>query len=138
MTTADSDPLPAGAIVLTPGGGRAYDMKTMRAVFKADGAETGNRYSISEWWLDPHQPGPGAHKHDDNDEIFYVIEGTPSVLLGERWIDAAKGSFIRIPAGLMHDFENRTDARIGLLNFFIPGGFEPMMPMIVQWFDENR
>jgi mannose-6-phosphate isomerase-like protein (cupin superfamily) len=138
MTTAKPDALPAGAIVLPPDGGRAYAMKTMRAVFKADGAETGNRYSISEWWLDPRKPGPGAHKHDANDEIFYVIAGTPSILLGERWIDAPRGAFIRIPAGLMHDFENRTDERIGLLNFFIPGGFEPMMPMIVQWFDENR
>ncbi len=84
------------------------------------------------------QAGPGAHKHDENDEIFYVLEGMPSMLLGDRWIDAPKGSFIRIPAGIMHDFENRTDSRIGLLNFFIPGGFEPMMPMIVDWFNENR
>ncbi len=67
-----------------------------------------------------------------------MLEGRPSLLIGEQWIDTPKGSFIRIPAGVMHDFENRTDARIGLLNFFIPGGFEPMMPMIVRWFDENR
>ena len=137
MTTG-SPAIPSGAIVLGPDGGRVYEMKTLRAVFKADGAETGNRYSVSEWWLDAHKPGPGAHKHDDNDEIFYVLEGTPSILLGEHWVDAPKGSFIRIPAGVTHDFENRTGDRIGLLNFFIPGGFEPMMPMIVDWFDQNR
>jgi mannose-6-phosphate isomerase-like protein (cupin superfamily) len=137
MTPSDTSP-PSGAIVLAPDGGRVYEMNTMRAVFKADGAETGNRYSVSEWWLDANKPGPGAHKHDENDEIFYVLEGTPSIMLGERWIEAPKGSFIRIPAGVMHDFENRTDSRIGLLNFFIPGGFEPMMPMIVDWFNANR
>ena len=133
-----SEALPAGAIFLPPGGGRRYAMKTMSAVFKADGEESGNRYSISEWWLDAHKLGPGAHKHDANDEVFYVLEGRPSLLVGERWIDAPKGSFLLIPAGVMHDFENRTDTRIGLLNFFMPGGFEPMMPMIVRWFDENR
>ena len=133
-----SDKLPPRAIFLPPDGGRRYDMKTMSAVFKADGDETANRYSISEWWLDAMKPGPGAHKHDDNDEVFYVLEGRPSILLGERWIDAPKGSFLLIPSGVMHDFENRTDQRIGLLNFFMPGGFEPMMPMIVKWFDENR
>jgi len=138
MTMDHTTTLPDGAIVLPPDGGRSYAMKTLRAVFKADGDETGNRYSISEWWLDPQNPGPGAHKHDANDEVFYVLEGTPSILIGERWVDTPKGSFIRIPAGVMHDFENRTNSRIGLLNFFIPGGFEPMMPMIVQWFDENR
>ena len=131
-------PLPPGAIVLPPDGGRTYEMKALRAVFKADGEETDNRYSISEWWLDANKPGPGAHKHDYNDEVFYILEGTVSVLLGERWVEATKGAFIRIPAGVMHDFENRTSARVGLLNFFIPGGFEPMMPMIVNWFNENR
>jgi mannose-6-phosphate isomerase-like protein (cupin superfamily) len=131
-------PLPSGVIALQPDGGRAYAMKTMRAVFKADGEETGNRYSISEWWLDPMQPGPGAHKHDANEDMFYVLEGTASILIGDHWIDAPKGSFVRIPAGVMHDFENRTASRIGLLNIFMPGGFEPMMPMVVKWFDENR
>jgi hypothetical protein len=32
--------LPPGSIVLPPGRGRTYDMGFMRAVFKADGAET--------------------------------------------------------------------------------------------------
>ena len=45
------------------------------AIFKADGVETGDRYSISEWWLEPHTQGPGAHSHPE-DDVFYVIEGT--------------------------------------------------------------
>jgi len=130
--------LPSDVIVLPPDGGRFYAMNTMRAVFKADGEETGDRYAVSEWWLDPHKKGPGAHKHEANDEIFYVLEGVASMLLGDEWVEAPKGSFVRIPAGVMHDFENRTDGRIGLLNVFMPGGFEPMMPMIVKWFNENR
>jgi hypothetical protein len=40
-------------IVLTPGQGRTYDCGTMQAVFKADGAETGDRFSVSEWRLEP-------------------------------------------------------------------------------------
>jgi hypothetical protein len=49
MAAPDTTQLPAGAIVLPPEGGRTYEMKTLRPVFKADGEETGNRYSISEW-----------------------------------------------------------------------------------------
>jgi uncharacterized cupin superfamily protein len=64
------------------------------------------------------------HRHEANDEVFCVIEGVPSLLIGDEWVTVAKGSIIRIPAGIMHDFENRTDERAGLLNFFIPGGFE--------------
>lgn len=27
----------------------------------------------------------------------------------DRWIEAPKGTFLRIPPGVTHDFENRTD-----------------------------
>lgn len=128
---------PLSPIVLGPGEGRAYAMPAMRAVFKADGAETNDRYSISEWWLEPHSGGPGAHSHEANDEIFYVIEGTASVLVGKRWVDAPRGSFVFIPAGTTHDFANRTGERMGVFNVFVPGGFESKMPAVVKWFEEN-
>jgi quercetin dioxygenase-like cupin family protein len=67
-----------------------------------------------------------------------VIEGRPAVLVGTEWIEAAQGAFFLIPPQTIHDFENRTDLRAGLLNVFIPGGFEPKMPMIVDWFRDNR
>jgi len=37
----------------------------------------------------------------------------------------------------MHDFQNRSDARAGLLNVFLPGGFETNMPAIVDRFAKN-
>jgi hypothetical protein len=30
-----------------------------------------------------------------------------SVLVGEEWFEAAKGSFVLVPGGVTHDFENR-------------------------------
>jgi mannose-6-phosphate isomerase-like protein (cupin superfamily) len=125
-------------IHLAPGGGRRYAMGRIQSVFKADGAETADRYSISEWWLDPETKGPGAHSHDE-DDVFYVIEGTMSILLGERWIDAPRGSFVLVPGGVTHDFENRSEARAGMLNVKVPGGgFEAKdMPGIADWFARN-
>jgi mannose-6-phosphate isomerase-like protein (cupin superfamily) len=130
--------VPEGCIVLPPAGGRTYDMGSMQAVFKADEGETQQRYSVSEWWLDADSDGPGAHSHEANDEVFYVLEGTAALLLGDVWVDAPAGSFFMIPAGTTHDFANRSDRRTGLLNFFVPGGFERNMPAIVRWFEENR
>jgi mannose-6-phosphate isomerase-like protein (cupin superfamily) len=127
---------PRAPVVLGPGEGRAYAMGRINAVFKADGAETGSRYSVSEWWLEPHPQGPGAHAHDE-DDIFYVIEGTMSVRVGEQWIHASRGAFVLVPGGTTHDFENRGDVRAGVLNLSIPGPFEPHMPAIVQWFAEH-
>ena len=66
-------------VVLGPGEGRAYPMGRVSAVFKADGGETAQRYSISEWWLDPHTKGPGPHSHPE-DDVFYVLAGTMSVM----------------------------------------------------------
>ena len=111
-------------------------MGRIGAVFKADGAETAGKYSISEWWLEPHTKGPGPHSHEE-DDVFYVIEGTMSFFVDGRWIDAPSGSFVLAPGGMTHDFENRTDVRAGLLNVSVPGDFEEHVPGIAEWFIKN-
>lgn len=123
-------------ILLLPGEGRRYSMGGISALFKADGAESAGQYSISEWWLEPFTQGPGAHSHDE-DDIFFVIEGTMSFLIGDQWTEAPTGSFVLAPAGLTHDFENRSAQRAGVLNFSAPGNFEQNMPSIVSWFEEH-
>ena len=40
--------------------------------------------------------------------MFFVIDGTMSFLIGGEWKDASLGSFVLVPAGVTHDFENRT------------------------------
>jgi mannose-6-phosphate isomerase-like protein (cupin superfamily) len=131
---------PSGAsrepLVVEPGRGRAYDMGRIRAVFLADGDETASAYSISEWWLEPDTEGPGAHAHPE-DDVFFVIEGTMSFLVGDRWLDAPRGSFVLVPGGVTHDFQNRGSVRAGVLNFFAPGVFEPHMPGIAAWYAEH-
>lgn len=129
-------PVARAGLFLPPGVGRPYPMGRISAVFKADSEETRGGYSVSEWWLDPHTQGPGAHSHEE-DDVFYVIEGTMSFLIGDRWVDAPKGSFLLAPAGMTHDFENRSSSRAGVLNFSVPGGFEEDMPAIAKWFAEN-
>jgi quercetin dioxygenase-like cupin family protein len=113
-----------GPLVLAPGAGRAYEIGPMRGVFKADGPETGDRYCVSEWFVEPRESGPGSHRHEANEELFLVTEGTMWFLVGEDWIEAPRGTFLRVPAGVVHDFENRSDERAGAFNVFIPGGFE--------------
>lgn len=80
------------AVFLGPSEGRTYSMGPIQAVFKADGAETNNAYTLSEWWLEPHTMGPGAHAHPE-DGIFYVLEGTMSFLIGDQWVEGSQGSW---------------------------------------------
>jgi len=123
-------------VVLGPGEGRTYPMGRISAVFKAGGAETGAAYSVSEWWLEPHTRGPGAHSHPE-DDAFYVLAGTISVLVGDDWVEASAGSFVLVPGNVVHDFENRGAKRAGVLNVSTPGDFETRMPGIAQWWREH-
>jgi mannose-6-phosphate isomerase-like protein (cupin superfamily) len=111
-------------------------MGRISAMFKADGAQTGRGYSISEWWLEPYTKGPGPHSHPE-DDVFYVLAGTMSVLVGSEWVEASTGSFVLVPGNVTHDFENRGSERAGVLNVSVPGDFENRMPGIAQWFIEH-
>jgi mannose-6-phosphate isomerase-like protein (cupin superfamily) len=111
-------------------------MGRLSAVFKADGEESAHRYSISEWWLDPHTKGPGPHSHPE-DDVFYVIARTMSIFVDPDWIEAPAGSFVLVPGTATHDFENRSAERAGMLNVSVPGDFEEAMPGIAQWFRER-
>lgn len=120
--------------------GRSYSMGGMSAFFVADLGETDSRLSVAEWWLEPETVSPDTphpHSHAE-DHLFYVVEGEVSVLLGEEWHSAARGTYIYIPAGTEHTFENRTTARTGFLSITNPGGFESEMPDIVEWFKEQN
>ncbi|HYF45953.1 MAG TPA: cupin domain-containing protein [Acidimicrobiales bacterium] len=119
-------------IILEPGGGTAYEMGRITATFKADvpGA------TISEWWLDPDTAGPGTHQHDE-DDVFYVLAGTMRIMVDGTWHEAGPGTYVHVPGGTPHDFENRGTERAGMLNVSIPGGFEAAMPAIADWFRER-
>jgi mannose-6-phosphate isomerase-like protein (cupin superfamily) len=60
-----------------------------------------------------------------------------SILVGEKWVDAPKGSFVLVPGGTTHDFQNRSASRAGMLSFSTPGDFEAEMPGIAEWFVKN-
>ena len=83
-------------------------MGRISAVFKADGEETAGRYSISEWWLEPHTQGPGAHSHPE-DDVFFVLEGTMSFLVAMSGSTPPPARSCWCPAA-SSTFENRGDA----------------------------
>ncbi|MEZ4300588.1 MAG: cupin domain-containing protein [Polyangiaceae bacterium] len=110
-------------------------MGRIAALFKADRAETAFRYSVSEWWLEPCSTGPGAHSHSE-DDLFFVFEGTMTFFAGGEWLEAPAGSFVLIPGGTKHDFQNRGSVRAGALNFS-SGVFEQEMEGIAGWFEQH-
>lgn len=124
-------------LVVTPTDGRQYPMGRMSAVFKADLAETNSSLSVSEWWLEPDTEGPDVHKHAAA-HLFYVIEGSLAVYLQDAgWFEVSKGSYVYIPGGTEHGFENWRDKKVGFISVNTPGGFEQDAPGIMSYFRDN-
>jgi mannose-6-phosphate isomerase-like protein (cupin superfamily) len=114
-------------LLLGPGEGERHDAGAARIVIKADGECTGGTFFLSESTLAPGFPGPPPHRHRDLHDMFYVLEGTLTMLLGDREVQAAPGTFVCVPPGAVHTFRNASDAPVRVLNFNTPAGWELYM-----------
>jgi mannose-6-phosphate isomerase-like protein (cupin superfamily) len=45
-------------------------------------------------------------------------------LLGDDAVQAPAGTFVLVPPGVEHTFENRTDRPVRMLNIHAPAGFD--------------
>lgn len=68
--------------------------------------------------------GPPPHIHHGTDEAFYVLEGEIEFLDGDRTFVAGAGSFVLIPKGRVHRFENVGTEKAKALIMATPAGFE--------------
>jgi len=49
-----------------------------------------------------HEP----HRHEDQEEVFYIVGGTGAVLLGEERHPVREGDAVYVPVGTMHGLIN--------------------------------
>lgn len=59
------------------------------------------------------------HKHDDEDEMFMVIEGRMEIAFRDRVVSLEKGEFVIVPRGVEHKPSATEEARVML---FEPAG----------------
>jgi quercetin dioxygenase-like cupin family protein len=115
------------ALLQGPGEGEHHDAGTAQILIKADGEHTGGSFYLAESTLAPGFAGPPPHRHRRLHDMFYVLEGTLTLLLGEETVEAGPGSFACVPPGVVHTFRNDSDGPVRLLNFNTPAGFERYM-----------
>ena len=71
---------------------------------KASAEQTGGRFAFIEE-LAPRGTGTPLHRHPEDDETFYVLEGDLTFFLeDDRPIPASAGSFVHVPGGTVHAF----------------------------------
>jgi quercetin dioxygenase-like cupin family protein len=104
-----------GATVRNPLGGPL--------TFKARGVDTHGALVAFESTVAPGE-GPPLHVHANEDEVFYVLEGTLRVKLESEVRAASAGSFLFIPRGLPHTWQNIGDTPARLFVMLTPAGLE--------------
>lgn len=91
-------------VVFAKGGGEALWCVGALSTVKAEGAQTGGAYALVEDHA-PRGAGTPMHRHVDDDEAFYVLEGELSFYLGNALpFRAGSGAFVLIPGGSVHAF----------------------------------
>jgi quercetin dioxygenase-like cupin family protein len=97
-------------------------------VFKATGADTDGRFEMLVMDVE-YGFGPPAHIHEVQDDSFYVLDGTLTVLLGDDLVELAPGDFATAPPGVVHTFTNTDPDRAArMVNLMTPGiGFDTVI-----------
>jgi quercetin dioxygenase-like cupin family protein len=114
-------------VLYGPGEGEHHDAGAAQIFIKATGEQTGGTFFLSESTLAPGFAGPPPHRHSELHDMFYVLEGTLTLRLGDETIEAGPGSFACVPPGVVHTFRNDSDGPVRVLNFNTPGWFETYM-----------
>ncbi len=80
----------------------------------------------------PPQGGPPLHVHQNEDEMFYVLQGVYEFRLGKETVIATQGDIIHLPRSIPHSFSNIGSEPGVMMNTITPGGFEQFFEEIYQ------
>ena len=109
------------AVHLPAGGGDVVrDVPESRVEFLSD------RDELHATWtrFDPHRDGASAHVHRQHNDLFYVLAGELTVLVGPDQVETPyrAGTIVLAPPLVVHGFRNAADEELRYLNFHAPGG----------------
>ena len=110
-------------IVLLPDEGETVSLGANTVRFLAQHVDD-DALSVTEGELAPGFPGARPHTHERTYDAYYVLEGTVLFLLGNEEVSAPAGSFVLVPAGVVHTFSNPGHEPARILNVNRPGGLE--------------
>ena len=104
-----------GATIQGPAGGPL--------TFKVRGEQTDGALCVLENVIGPGE-GPPLHTHTHEDESWYVLAGDLRFRLDDVIESAPEGSFVFVPRGVPHCFQNVGGGAARILVSFTPAGME--------------
>ena len=90
------------------------------------GDDTGGRYAWFEAVIGSGN-GPPPHRHADEDEAFYILEGSLDFMIAGRATPVCPGTALHVPRGVVHAFKNNSERPARILVQIMPAGFEKLL-----------
>ncbi len=111
-------------VVYVPAGtGRMYKSPIDRITFLATSEQTGGVYFMAEATVPPGSGTP-PHIHGREEEAFYLQQGTLTIQVGDKTLNASPGDFVQLPRGVVHCFQNTGTEDARFLVMATPAGLE--------------
>lgn len=120
------------AKVVGPSDRKAGFLGSIGVRFVIDGAEAGDRFSIVEHPMSARALAAPLHRHHDEDEYSFVVEGRMGALLGDKHVEAGPGDLVHKPRRQWHTFWNAGDEPCRILEVISPAGFERFFAELVD------
>lgn len=116
------------AVIHRPGEGERHAAGPgSEVVIKATGVDTGGALFVGEAVIAPGFAGPPLHRHERAHDMFYVLEGTLTMTVGDARHQIPAGSFVCVPPGVPHTFSNPGADPVRFLSLNTPAGWEDYM-----------
>ncbi len=120
------------ATIVGPTDGKSGFLGSIGVRFMIDGAETGENFSLVEHPMSARALAAPLHRHNNEDEYSYVLQGRMGALLGDEAIEAGVGDLVHKPRGQWHTFWNAGEEPCRILEIISPAGFERFFAALVD------
>jgi mannose-6-phosphate isomerase-like protein (cupin superfamily) len=92
--------------------------------FSNEKMKKNNLFTTERMFCDVYCLEPGqsqkAHAHADSDKVYYVLEGSGRISIGDEEREVGPGTAILAPAALAHGVANEGPGRLRVLVFMAP------------------
>jgi quercetin dioxygenase-like cupin family protein len=105
------------------GTGPAYRSPIDEITFLITGEQTGGAFFMAEVSVPP-GGGPRPHIHHREEESFHLMQGTLTIQVGGKTLNASPGDFVHLPRAVVHSFRNTGNVDARFLLVVTPAGLE--------------
>lgn len=100
------------------------DMPWLPTELWVHGKDTGSRFSVVIHTIPPKTLAAPPHRHCNEDEYSYILEGEMGAMLGDHFVSAGPGNLVFKPRNQIHTFWNAGDVPCRLIEIISASGFE--------------